>query len=292
MSPSGICYDQKHEPEHGPDHKHDPTISIRPSLTPSTISLSSPDLGSTSITLTLELHLHHSSTPITVYTGDCLLSSLAQSFYQSDYRLYSLETKLPCDANITHMYRLDTIPIPDPEQQLLELVPCCQNAAPTNNPSTTAFHLDNDEHAHADAPSPSLPVRLKVSVGIHQAVRPHIPAEEKNTLSNFSICATPLSKLRPDTKYAIRRARVTDRHIWWWNRATKREVIEGANRRGPRGLVGPVAVPGRAEGEMIYGVKRMGWSGEVVRVEMVDYDDGDGGGGGEGEEAAVLSVLP
>ena len=168
-------------------------------------------------------------------------------------------------------------------------------SATTATESNISHTTEEDPHAHAL--SYPLPVRVDIPIGIHHdGARKAEQAQEQEhiDLTQLSICAASPSQLQPNQRYAIRMTYASENypdHVLWWNRATKREVIEGSNKRGPSGLIGPVTYQDGQEEKTIYAVKRMGGPMEVVRVKMID-DTTDEKEGREGGEAAILTVLP
>ena len=138
-----------------------PTIILQGSLSPSTISLSSPDLASTTITLNLEVRLRNCSGPITVLTCSPFLSSREQGHYSSNYCLLDTEIDSICSASVTKScFPTEHIIIKNPEEELLELGTLDSSETSTDD---TLSNPANQE------PSTQLPLNIKVNIGIHKS---------------------------------------------------------------------------------------------------------------------------
>lgn len=222
-----------------------PYLTLIPSIHPSTLSLSSPALLTTPSTLTLSIHLSNSDSPITVYTGDCFLSSRAQGFYQSDYRLRSLTTGTLCTANVIRKYRMDLIRFADPQAELLELKP--------GEVITREVRIGVQEQPEQQSSPP-------------QQLGYNDDRSSTMNLANMAICATPLSELTAGEEYMVQLAygpTEWPNHVWWWMECGKDEIIRDVGKKGPDGLM-KVTI----EGKDVSAVRLMSGIKNVVRVEM------------------------
>ena len=260
-----------------------PIIILRGFLSPSTISLSSPDLDSTIITLSLELSLRNSSGPITVFPDGSFLSSRAQGHYSSDYGLYDTETgskrsawKPTCCLPSRYIY------IKDPEEELLEL-----GSLNAGESGTARAPTDTDDSRHSLHPqyNEQQSLKIKVDIGVYKDSYPSttttddsnesiapdkaVEREENGTsnplaqskqqcLRDLSIYATDLSRLVPGRQYEVRLERTPGRPpccFWWWSRGAKGDIIADRHKRGPNVLAGPVTA--LDTGEQLYAVQRL-----------------------------------
>ena len=240
-----------------PNQPRRPHLTIASSLHPCTLSLSSPTLPTASFTLTLFIRLTNTTCPITVFTGDSFLSSLAQSFYQSDYRLRSLTTGTVCLANVTCKFRTGIIRIADPEADLLELRP---GEAITREVriGVAHQHQQNDGRTNARPPLPSSPSTTTTTT---------TKIDSSPSLADLAICATPLSDLTAGEEYQIQLAHsIPDEwpnHVWWWMEGEKAGIIRDAGKRGPQGLMKL-----KVQEKEAWAVKLMSGFRYMVRVEI------------------------
>ena len=269
---------------------HRPTILLRGSLSPSTISLSSPNLDSTTITLNLEMCFRNCSGPITVFPVGSFLSSNSQNYYSSTYCLYDIETDSQCDGYVTTSCSSGGfITIKNPEEELLELGTL--NAGDDKAPAETDTPRDSLQQS-----SEQPPFNFKVDIGIHKnshvtnsSTKPAGPGEvaesEKNgtsssqpqpkqqfSTSDLSVCAAQLSSLVPGRQYQVRTDLAPGTgpfRFWWWSLGAKADIIANSYKRDPKGLMGPITLPNT--GQQVYAIKRMDLSERLkIKVEMVE----------------------
>ena len=275
-----------------------PVILMRGSLSPSTISLSSPDLDSTTFTLDLELSLRNSIGPMTVWPTGSFLSSNAQGWYSSDYCLYDTETESECNKyRTTCCFPSEHVIIKNPEEELLEIGTSSTGESSTNETPADTHPSRNSSKQKAYQ---QLPVHVKVDIGIHydralvkpKSTTPKNPTEKDGAAENetnpsdgsqsqpeqrisnsdLSICATALKDLVPGRQYQVRHAYAPGRGphtVWWWSPGSKAEIVANRDRRGPHALVGPLTDP--STGEAVYVGKRVTWSTKnTIMAEMLE----------------------
>lgn len=275
-----------------------PTIVARGSLSPSTISLSSPDVSSTTFTLSLELCLRDWSGPITVLPDASFLSSRAQNRYDSAYGIYDTETGSKCNAAIMTSCRIagsGIIKFENPEEELLELGSLKTGGSDTDKAPTDA---DDPQHYLHQQSNEQQPLSLKVDIGDYkepsspidtirnpneQASADEAAENEKDGTGNSQaqpkqqssesmyICATKLSDLMPGRQYEVRLDQTPGRgpnYFSWWSPGAKADIIANSHKRGRNGLAGPFT--SSDTGKQIYAVRRFEpWEFNIM-AEMVE----------------------